>query len=1272
MNSSFLVQRNLTAHPLRSVLTALAIALGVAMVLAGAIIGQAANERAAQVSGASGPRIDLTVSSRAGAPFDADTLSTLRASPVVELASPSLSVSAQISSAQSSVISLQLLGVDPAAYQALHKPELADGAFLSKDNSIVLPMSVAIRNNLRASDEITLTQGDRTLTLTVSGRLKIEEGTAQITQSQNAFVPLAIAQTLAGTPGLIDRVEVQLRAGADVNKVRADLAQKLGADLAVVRASAEGGAAFNTLFAQAGLAMVGVIILFAAGFVIMNAFAMSITARTKEIGALRTLGMTRGQITQTVLAEAGLLALVGGVAGVLAGLGLAWVILWAMGTLDETTFNVPAWAIVLSPLMGLTITLVSALPPAWRASHVSPMEAVKPEAGTRVGWYARHGGRVGAVALVLVVAGLSAFGFLVRPDFMVGIIALIVGMGALLAAMALLLPGLVAPVAALVRPLLVRRLRAAGRLASDNVRRNALRSALTAGALAAGLTMVIATPGLITAMLKGGLQIFGDVIKEDRIVQFDSVALIASGEASVDNLLQLFIEAPPLDPELVARLEKLAADGVIELERMDVAPIPQAVAALPGYPGIFVDPEPFIRHGNFDFFEGDPETAIALMKRGRAMLMQPLAAERLGVHAGDTVRVQTPKGEVEFTVAGVGGIGWQMTAFPYADGEAYFGVGELPTLGVYVTPAHAVRRDEVLRQIDEIVKDYPGNIAIDFSEGVKGFNVIIDQFTALLNALLMMAVIVAALGVVNTMVINVAERKREIGMLRAVGATQRQVRQAVVAEAALLGLLAAVVAAVFSVLMLLAFVVIMTPNGTSSLGFRPDWDMTLKVLPPALRDMGVASAFALVFGPLVAAGAAYFPARQAAAMDVMEATRSERLTLQPPTTRRAEGEPERALPRSLSLLLAQRSIEQQRTRVLLSIIAITLGATMTVAGDVLAKSIIGVVTRTEDLRAIGEGLWSQLDPVFKGIGAGIMLAAGFLIFNTFAMSITQRRQQIGALRSLGMTRPQVLRMVLTEALLIGGTGTALGLLIGPFFGQGIIAFMRSLDNPVLNAFAPSQPSLASFVLAAVLGLGITVLASLMPARQAMRLSPLVALKAPDLPGVERNPNRLGLAGLLLCSSLTIYLIVAPPAAWLQPPFDSPAAVLAAVLWIVGLALTLPALVGVMGSGLRPVLARLWGATGRLVADNLQRGRGRVLLTVVTLAISLAMIGALTGFIQFYLFEFFGPKLEALKQEGNWVISAMNIEGGLAGYANMDSLRTPPAGQIGRASCRERV
>jgi len=118
------------------------------MVLAAAIIGQAANERAEQVSGESGPRIDLEIVSRNNLPFADSVLSTLRASPDVELAAPSLKVNAAISNLQSPIPDLQLLGVD-SGYTDLHKPELADGAFLPADNSIVLPVSVAIRAGLR-------------------------------------------------------------------------------------------------------------------------------------------------------------------------------------------------------------------------------------------------------------------------------------------------------------------------------------------------------------------------------------------------------------------------------------------------------------------------------------------------------------------------------------------------------------------------------------------------------------------------------------------------------------------------------------------------------------------------------------------------------------------------------------------------------------------------------------------------------------------------------------------------------------------------------------------------------------------------------------------------------------------------------------------------------------------------------------------------------------------------------------------------------------------
>ncbi len=1273
MKSSFLVRRNLTAHPLRSILTALAITLGVGMVLAGAIIGQAANERALRLASENTPQADLEIFARNEKPFAAEVLATIRSFGPVEIASPSLKVTAQISNPkiqtsnlQSPVSGLQLLGVD-SSYPALHEPNLADGAFLPGGNSIVLPMSLAVRNDWRTGDEIELKAGDHAVTVEVSGRIKLPENAAAQLGPAQALVSLEVAQQLAGASDQIDRVEIKLRSGADADKVRADLAGQLGADFVVARAAVEGGPSFTALTLQALLALVGIIILFAAGFVIANAFGMAITARIKELGSLRTLGMTRRQILNTVLLEAGALGVAGATGGLVVGVGIAWLTLWVMGF--GTSLVVPWWGVVFSPIMGLVVTGLSALLPAWQASRISPMEAVRPES---LAGSTQHGMRkirwpVLALFLLLILLGL--FGFLARPDWLTAFAVLLPTMVILLSVVAWLMPAFVGPVANFARPWLVRFFGTAGRLAADNIQRNPVRAALTAGAMTAGLTMIIATSGLIAAAIKGGLVTFATLVNEDRIVQF---RLDDPSKFRWDNSVQAFVDAEPLDPELRARLQALADQGAIELQRVDMVNVPSELGAVPNYPGVFVDPEPFIRHGDFDFFEGNPDEALRIIQRGPAILIAPTTAERLNVHVGDPLKVQTPRGEVEFTVAGIGGTFWVMAAFPYADGQIYFGVTDPPSLSVYVRDGQD--RERVLKQVDAIVEDYPGAMAWNLKEGFGFFYQLIDQITVLLNALLLMAVVVAALGVVNTMVINVAERKREIGMLRAVGATQQHIRQSVMAEGATLGLFAVVVAMLVSFVIVLAYLLLVGPNGVQSLGFRLTAQTFQNALLPALPVMGGATLASLVMAPLIAALAAYYPARQAAAMDVIAATRSEQLALQPPTTRRPEGEPERQLPRSLSLLLAQKSIEQQRTRVLLSIIAITLGATMTVAGDVLAKSIIGVVTRTEDLRAIGEGLWSQLDPAFKGIGAGIMLAAGFLIFNTFAMSITQRRQQIGALRSLGMTRGQVLRMVLAEALIIGGAGTLLGLILGPFLGQGIIAFMRSLDNPILNAFAPSQPSLISFILAAVMGLGITVLASLMPARQAMRLSPLVALKAPDLPGVERPhaANRLGLAGLVLCSLLSVYLIVAPPAAWLQPPYDTLGAVVASALWIAGLALMLPALVGVMGSGLRPVLARGWGATGRLMADNLQRGRGRVLLTVVTLAISLAMIGALTGFIQFYLHEFFGPKFEALRQEGNWVVSAMNIEAGLAGYANMDSLRTPPAAQADlRAALGER-
>ena len=575
--------------------------------------------------------------------------------------------------------------------------------------------------------------------------------------------------------------------------------------------------------------------------------------------------MTRRQVMYTVLAEAGLLGLVGASVGVPAGIGLAWSVMWARGTLDNVSLAVPWWGIMVSMTMGLAVTLASALQPARRASRVSPLTALR-AASTRAisSWYERRGGRVGGMLLLVLLPGTTAAAFVLQPDFFVAFAFLGVGIVGLLLGTVLLMPALIHPVARLVRPVLVRWLGTAGRLAADNLTRNRLRTALTAGALTVGLTSIIATSAILTASLKGGLNAYFGLFHEDGMVIPDIPALLASGEMSIENSFEV-INAE-LDPAVVEALTEL---DVGTLVYYGFAPVPAELSTYLGAPGVFVAPEIFLPLGNFDFFEGDVDSALEMMERGPALLLMPITAEKLGVGVGDVVLAQTPHGEVEFTVAGIGGTSTNFTVFSYADGETYFDLSGPSWLGIVVPQDGSLDVDAMLAQVEAAIALFEDMVVFDMRDsGIGGMLEIVDQLQMMLNALLLLAVVVAGLGVVNTVVINVAERRREIALLRAVGATQRQVRQVVVAEAATMGLMAALVATGLGLIMLMLFAVVFLPNSATSVGLRVSWETASASLPPALRDLSITSALSLIFGPLVAALAAYYPAKQVAALAV--------------------------------------------------------------------------------------------------------------------------------------------------------------------------------------------------------------------------------------------------------------------------------------------------------------------------------------------------------------------------------------------------------------------
>jgi putative ABC transport system permease protein len=328
-------------------------------------------------------------------------------------------------------------------------------------------------------------------------------------------------------------------------------------------------------------------------------------------------------------------------------------------------------------------------------------------------------------------------------------------------------------------------------------------------------------------------------------------------------------------------------------------------------------------------------------------------------------------------------------------------------------------------------------------------------------------------------------------------------------------------------------------------------------------------------------------------------------------------------------------------RSLLSVAAVMLGVAVTISGSMIAESVREGILRSDELRVLMEGMIAMLDPAMLFIGLVVMLAASFLIFNTFGMTITRRRQQIGGLRALGLTRGQTMRVILAEALLLGVAGAALGVIFSLVLGQLLIAFIKPFAGQMV-AFGDATPELPVVIFAAVMGLLITLLSVLLPARRAARAAPLDALREPEAAGLEPARRGQTALGAILMAGLLAYVILMPPGEWVAYPLDAPLTALVILLWLAGVVLLLP---GVIGLAARLGRRLLPGTTGRLMTDNLRRARGRVTLTVLTLAFALLVIIALNGFMDFFLNHSVGATLKAAGQRDAFFVSRIDITGG---------------------------
>jgi putative ABC transport system permease protein len=877
-----LALRNLLARRLRTGLTGVAIMLGVAAVFATSLIGAATQARTAELA-RQGSRASLQVSPRDGETFDARILDLVRAhADVVSAASPELQFTALVNGAP-----LIILGVDPAAYLQMEAPEMAQGRYLPSPTVqwAVVAERWAEQNEVRVGDRLTIPLNPNPVRVRVVGLLKHKDTSGAILDDRTALVPLNTLQALMGQRRRLGRIKLALPPGSDPARAESRLAgllagdpQGLGQTVVVARTGDGGQSELLNGMIQGGLVISGVVILLAAAFLIFNTFAMSVAERTREIGILRALGLGRGGVLRGVLVEAGIL----GLGGALAGLPVGWLLAQSIVGLLVAGQGFETGRLAISPpglltalLVGLAVALAAALLPARVAAAVAPLAAIlgAVRRHERLSRGLGHTGWAG-LALLLATAGVvSAIVFIPAAQTLEFVQVALVCVAATLLAMAaglLLLPALAAHLLDLLRRALVGRLGMVGRLAGDQLVHNPQRSMLTAGTLAVGLAMVVTLSGVLGIVIQSAEDLVFGLMRDDYVLMYLPSA----------QTLEAADPRSPVRQREWPRPVLAAIDAVRDqaaVYSLSVTYPAKDLEATPGT-GLYAldDLEAYLRVGSFRYEQGNLETALRILRQGRGLLIMPATARRLGVGVGDTVWVNTRHGTMDFHVAAVGGCPWFGTLISRADADRYFGV--MPPLGYMVTARPGMDRALIRSRLQAGLKAYPDYVLFALGRESDAIERLVGtplrSLAALLNGISLLALVIASLGQVNTTTMCVIERVRELGVLRAAGMTRSQVLAMVLLEAAVVGLVGAVVGGLVGLVAALSYALTWSTGGVQAMGFgAPTWetvrtsvDSTLgNTLPPAL--------LALVAAPLITALAAWRPARQAAALPIVEAIR---------------------------------------------------------------------------------------------------------------------------------------------------------------------------------------------------------------------------------------------------------------------------------------------------------------------------------------------------------------------------------------------------------------
>lgn len=846
--------RGILGRKLRTVLTAFAIVLGVATVSGtyvltdsidkafGSIFTTSRQGSDAVISGKSA--FDLTSDSGVTAPaFDESLLAKVRALPAVAQADGQVNGQAQLIGKDGKAVvygGAPNLGFSIARGSSPFNPlTLVQGTW-PHGNEVVIDKSTAGKEDFKVGQMVGVQAEGPVQRLRISGLVKFGS-VSTIGGATLAGFDLPTAQKLFDKPGKLDEIAVSAKPGVSSDALVGQIKEVLPPATQVRTGTAqahEDAKDTNSFisFLQKFLLGFGGVALFVGSFVIANSLSITIAQRTRELATLRTLGASRRQVLRSIIIEALVIGTLASVIGLFLGLALAvglFKLFDAVGfTLPNNGLTFETRTVIVSLAVGIIVTLLASLRPAMRATRVPPIAAVREGATLPEGRFARF--RLPAAILLAGLGFASLLWGLFAPNLGTTAILLFMLVGALLVffGIALLSVRLVPPLAGLLGWPATKIGGTAGTLARENAQRNPQRTASTASALMIGLALVT----LVSILAAGIISSFRGAVND--IWKSADYAVTAQNN---------FSPIPIAAADAIAKTPGVTAVGNVRAgQARAFGHTFNATAVNPAAAQMF----------HLEWKQGSASVITTLGADG-AFVDDGYAKDH-NLELGSPVPLQFPNGSQElFNVKGIfnpptGGSPFGPVTISQASWDRH--VQNPENLYSFVlmkggqTPANAAALDQTLKAFPN-AKVATRQKFID--NQISGLSSVLN----ILYVLLALSVIVSLFGIVNTLVLTVFERTREIGMLRAIGMTRRQVRRMVRHESVITALIGAAIGIALGIVLaglLIAridFIVLSVPVG----------------------QLIIFAVAAIVVGII----AAIFPARRAARLNVLEALQYE-------------------------------------------------------------------------------------------------------------------------------------------------------------------------------------------------------------------------------------------------------------------------------------------------------------------------------------------------------------------------------------------------------------